>query len=302
MNININNDFIVTNQPSYKLIKHKALSYDKASLVKHRALAQTISDETTVPFNLIYGKYPWNIRINNWYKINNIWHYYKNATGNNLINELLGEIVSEYFGIDTIHYEMATLINDDGTDQIGLISKNFCQQDSTYKTIEEYEQAQIIKFSSNDTLDITLSKFERMCPSTENCSTLKSDIKKLFIRDFFATEIDRGTGNLLFRERNNNVFLAPLYDYEESFLPDEYIIQKYINCIGKIDINDSRTLTFLKQDYECQQLINLLLAIDMNNLLSSVESRHHIILSENKKAFYMQHSNKMKKIIKEKIC
>ena len=82
--------------------------------------------------------------------------------------------LAEYFGIDTIHYEMATLINDDGTDQIGLISKNFCQQDSTYKTIEEYEQAQSIKFSSNDTLDITLSKFERMCPNNENYLTKKS--------------------------------------------------------------------------------------------------------------------------------
>ena len=300
--MDINGKKININKPLLQLQPHPSLKFNEHEMAKYRDIAQVISNETHVPFSLIYGKYPWKLRINNWYKIDDNWYYYKKTGDEGLINELLGEIISEYFGLDTIHYEIASLINENGTYSTGVLSKNFCKKDRVYKTIEDYERTKKIKFSSTDDLSIAISKIKKICHSNENSTILEEQIKRLFIRDFYTTEIDRGTTNLLFSENSTNISLAPLYDYEESFTPDEDLMKKYINCIGMIDINDIGSNNFLKNDRTCQELLNMLMNINIDTLLTKVEENHNIQILEGPKRFYQSHSNKIKQLVNRKIC
>lgn len=90
---------------------------------RFKRLAKLISKETGTPESLIYG--PSIFYLKNWFKIDGNWYYFKKQTNDiSLINELIGELLSEYFGLDSIHYKIAK-ININGIEELGLISRNF---------------------------------------------------------------------------------------------------------------------------------------------------------------------------------
>ena len=68
------------------------------------------------------------IRLKNWHKIDGKWYYFKNKFTERNINELLGEVISEYFGLDTVHYKLARVYGNEKIEE-GLISENFCDPD-----------------------------------------------------------------------------------------------------------------------------------------------------------------------------
>lgn len=64
--------------------------------------------------------------IDRWHKIHDLWYFYKSDDYDfHFINELLGEVISEYFGLDTVHYHVASLCVKDESIRYGLVSKNF---------------------------------------------------------------------------------------------------------------------------------------------------------------------------------
>lgn len=269
-----------------------------------QAKAQLISNETGVPCDLIYEEYiKYNIpfqynKINHWYKVGDKWYYYKHPLGKNFLNELLGVAISEIFSLDTINYKIACLTDLEGNKQIGLVSENFCNPKETYRTIEHYNNLYHLDIGRTTNMYDTLTKLRSICKTEEEYIKLSTSIKKLFIRDFSTSETDRGVKNLLFKEENTGITLMPLYDYEESFKLDTDILMTYYGDLGRLMVHDYTTQQFLRDDETSQELLNKLMTIDMEQVLSTVETSHGINIPQEQKQDYILHNKRIKQLVK----
>ena len=227
-----------------------------------------------------------------WYKVNDEWYYFK-SNNYNAVNELLGEIISEYYDLDTIKYHVAKLYENNGKETYGIVSKNFCNPKYKYKNAAEYG------FDIRYPKDFDFySRVRSICKNDDEYKNLLQEIKKLFIRDFYTQERDRYNANLLFKESENGISLAPLFDYECSFFstsPNGV----YANNIGYLDINNEETKKKLRDDNYFQELLDKLLSSDMNKFVKEVEDRHGIIVEDRDKDFFKKHDKNIKALVKE---
>ena len=117
---------------------------------------------------------------------------------------------------------------EDNIKQIDFIDKfekkiiNICNEKIANNIIEEIYILSI------------LENIRSICQSEEEYLLLLEDLKKFFIRDFYASQLDRTGNNFLFKITPDGIRLAPLYDYENSF---ESIDQQiYRNQIAEINV------------------------------------------------------------------
>lgn len=199
------------------------------------------------------------------------------------LNELLGETISKYFELPTVHPQIAFLI-DYSDDSLGVLIKIFFQSDHTYFYIDNFPHVSIqfyhhnlenLNFLStyyNDTLDDDI-------PLTlENIEKLKNSLKKMIVRDYFANQQDRSIENFMFQEKDGYVSLAPLYDHEFSF--GDY---PYGNSFFNLALFDPRVRKIIKDDDDFKKLIIRGMALNIPRFISQVEDEHHIILDSNEK-------------------
>ena len=268
----------------------KLIDFDVNKSKEYEYIASCISEETGVPKNLIY-KAPYLFYIKYWYKINGEWYFYKgDGYDFHFINELLGEVISEYFGLSTIHYNIAKLCVNGQKEKYGLLSKNFCEKNCSYKTAWDYG------LESKRDLSV-LENIKTICNSENEYLELLKDLKKFFIRDFYTSQSDRSGKNFLFKETDNSIRLAPLYDYENSF--ESITPERYRNQIGEINLRNNETTYILKNDSLFQELLQLIIDIDMKSLLQMTEDRHKIIVPNNLKDYYINHDKEIKKLVKQ---
>ncbi len=265
------------------LIKFNEVDVDKFNLI-----AKNISNETGVPKELIYTA-PYFFFIDRWHKIDNQWYFYKsNDYDFYFINELLGEVISEYFGLETVHYKIAQLCVNGENKGYGLASKNFCNPKNTYKRSWDYG------FNPMRDLSI-LQKIKDICSTEKEYLILLSDIKKFFIRDFYTSQLDRSGNNFLFKVDTSGIRLAPLYDHENSFeATDKY---KYRNQIGELDITNPDTRKILLTDDKFQELLNLLMDTNISVFIELVENSHKILVPNDIKDYYLKNDSEIKKLV-----
>lgn len=260
--------------------------------------AEIISKETGVPFGQVYAyKY-----INQWIKIENEWYYCKVKHDFYLANELLGEVISQYFGLDTVHYQIIRLLGNN-CEIYTIMSKNICDPNAIFKKPSDFRD-----FQYYNELEV-LDNLHSLCKSESEHQLLLSDIKKLFIRDFYVSQNDRNEYNFMFRIDEDGIRLAPLFDYERSFnptAPKEYFnsygsttLKKYYNFMGSIDMDNEKTICRLRDDEEFQRLLYLIMDAKMELLIQCVEDNHRIIIPSDYKEIYLNHDKEMKKIIRE---
>lgn len=233
--------------------------------------------------------------IGDWYKIDNKWYLFKKDSDslftNFSLNELLGEVITKYFELDAAHYEIAMTEDNDKT--IGLITKNFHEEDAEYDSPINY-------FSSANREGIKIFNYlKELSEKDEKYKPLLTDIKKLFIRDFFTGEKDRENINLLFKEKDNMLFLAPIFDNEECFFKNNSKMEVYSNCLGQIDITKRATKDLLTEDDYFQYLLDRLMKFNMNDALSIIEEHNNILIPNEDKDNYIRHTNKIKELVKE---
>lgn len=266
------------------------IEFNLVDTQKFNSIAESISLETGVPKELIYTA-PYLFFINHWHKLNDEWHFYKSDGYDvHFINELLGEVISEYFSLDTVHYRVAKLIKPDKSTEYGLVSKNFCDKDLVYKRSWDYNLA------PKRNLDV-LKDLQNICKSRKEYIKLLDDMKKFFIRDFYVSQKDRTGNNFLFKETKEGIRLAPLYDYEKSF--DTLDLGIYRNQIGEININNYDIQLLLKKDKKFQELLYLLMDANIRNFIDTVEERHNILVPEDDKEYYVKHERELKDKIRE---
>ena len=255
---------------------------------KYNTIAKKISEETGVPKELIY-KAPCFSFIENWHKINGEWYFYKSDGYDfHFINELLGEVVSNYFELDTTHYKVAKLSVAGKKEEYGLVSKNFCDNKYTYKRCWDYS------FEPRRDLSI-LKKIRNICHSKEEYQLLLDDFKKFFIRDLYTSQLDRSGNNFLFKITPEGIRLAPLYDYEWSFKDIERHF--YRNQIAEINLSNIETQSILKNDIKFQELLHSIILANMSSFIDEVEDNHKILIPKDYKERYKERDTKIKKLI-----
>ena len=242
-------------------------------------LAQYISEETNVPKSSIFtGEFL--CRIENWHKVNGEYYYFKPIDYSLFFfNELLGELISQYFNLDTVHYKIAKLKVKGEEDQYGIASKNFCNPNYTYKTLDDYlSETDGLHFFEQD-LNI-IDKIRVICKSEKEFRLLQDDLKKMFIRHFYNTQCDGGNGqNIFLRSTTNGIRLAPLLDYEFAYIDYEKI-HRHLWDIGELDITNPKTITLFRNDFRFQELLYKLMDANMNSFIVPEKEKNHYIRYE----------------------
>ena len=267
------------------------VEFNYTDVAKFNKIANLISVETGVPKKLIYTE-PRFFFINNWHKIGNDWYFFKNCKDYDFyfINELLGEVISNYFNLDTVHYQVAKLSVLGQRPQYGVLSKNICDKRFPYKTAWDYG------FKPNQDLSI-LDNLKKVCKNEEEYQLLLDDIKKLFIRDFYTSQLDRTGNNFLFKETPEGIRLAPLLDYENAF--ESIAPERYRNQIGEIDLRNKETREVIKKDFRFQGLLHILMNANMQVFLDNVEDTHKIIIPDGEKKYYLKSDENIKRLVRK---
>lgn len=250
--------------------------------------AYKISEETGIPVKFIYDP-PFH-HLQNWFKKGATWYYFKSDDLIYVLNELVGEKISEYFALETAHYQLAR-INFNMFNKYGITSANFCSPSNEYKRITD------LNFSHSDEFD-WLDNIKVLCKNNDEYKRLLLDLKKLFIRDFMSRERDRNISNFLFKINANGVRLAPLFDYEGSFFGD---VDYYFNPLGMLDTNNMNTCDLLKHDQDFRVLLERLLNFNIEKSLENIEEENNFHIPIEFKEYYKQQIFKTKELVLKKI-
>lgn len=257
----------------------------------YEELAKNMSAEMGVPKDLLINGRRF-FFINRWHKIDGKWYFFKSDGFDfHFINELLGEIISEYFGLDTVHYKVGKLIVGNNDPQIGVVSENFCSSEYKYTRIFDY------KLASGDIR--YLEELGCICASEADFKLLLSDLKKFIIRDFYTSQDDRNGNNFLIREKKDGSEgkrLAELYDYENGY--ELYPRNLVMNPLVYQNMEKDFLRKYFKRDSEYQEILSKVRDANMNAFLTELEERHGVLIPKDIRKVYLETDKQKKEIIK----
>lgn len=282
----------------FKIESEELIEYNDSEKYKLNLLAQKLSEETGVPKRCIYtGEF--NCRIGNWHKINGEYYYFKPFKSiDSFCNELLGELISKYFDLDTVNYKIAKLCVKNQINQYGILSKNFCNKNYTYKNLFDYiSENKELKFF--EPILKTIEKIKIICNTDEEFVLLHDDLKKMIIRHFYNTQCDGGNGhNIMLMNTPYGIRLAPLFDYEFAYVDYEGM-HRHLWDIGELDVTNPDVINIFRNDFRFQELLHKLMNADINSLIDNVESIHKIKMPIKQKKRYEKYEAKVKRLVLE---
>lgn len=224
-------------------------------------------------------------KSSNWHEYQgDMWYLKRRNNMLNIINELLGEYLSLYMNLPSIRH----LLLLDKNRIIGVVSKNFREKDV------EYVKANCLDYDEHKRINkILLSR------STIFNKSRKREMYNYIIRNFYANQCDR-MHNVLCYYKFKGIYLAPLYDYEMSFISssDDRIIDPYF--MG-IDITASFLSRLLNFDANMESSVSKIMDFDMKKSLGYLEEQYKIIIPDDMRKYYIDFDVDRKKIIDEKI-
>ena len=241
-------------------------------------------------------------QIKNFSKIGkNIFHVKERYDSIYILNELIGEKISEHFNIDTVKSILAT--NDSDYKSYILLTKIFTNKNEFYSTFDNlFFKAKINNEIGLDNLK-KLKKYiyngEKHYMDNKNFKNLKYKIKKMVIRDYITSQSDRHNYNFLFKVQNNFIDLLPLFDYEHSFSENIYCrFNNYFN----FDLSLEKVIKYIKTEQEFQEILHKAMDININKIIKEIENEYPIKFEEFEKHDYIDIINENKeKILKHKL-
>lgn len=243
----------------------------------------------------------------NWYIYNGEFYYYKKLYhAMRVINELLGEILSDYMGLPSVHYSLAL----DYNNIVGLLSKNFRIKG------RKYAQASQIKPKY-------LQDFSEALESRE-ITNLRKIIDKTLIRDFYSCLSDCLNNTLVSASLLKQYRLAESYDYEMSFIDsredkehilwgsdieheyDTYYNPLFIEGIinGKKEykkITYDTLKSMLEYDEFLRSQLEKIMDFNMSESLEAIENTHGILIDDELKNYYKRFDRTRKEELR-RIC
>jgi len=230
---------------------------------------------------------------NNWIEIDGTWYYYKNfenyqSPEENFINELIGEFIATYLELETIHYSIGY---NQEKNEYGLLSKSFRNKKTKYLTPDQL----LIPKNCINLNNIKEIKYN--CKNEKNYQKLVNQILKMIALDIYMNQRDRTRNNQLYKKENGCLYLAPLYDYEQSFYVDKKentpstIYKAYIFGLDLTNIEE------IKRYPELIEIFKLLLSLDIKTIIKDIEHIYKLSIPKEKIEQYDELNQKTKKLI-----
>lgn len=221
-------------------------------------------------------------KYNNWYFKNGEFVYFKKRTGLlQILNELLGEYLSEYMNLPTVKYKV---VEHDG-EIAGLVSPIF--KNSSYNYFPAY--------SLNRE---KLKKIKRILkdPSFECDEETRKLLTAYIVRNYYASQKDRMVNVLYATSSKSDFIMAPLYDYEASFddpemmhIPDPMIEYNF----------NPESIAFLRQNNAYfEEYIELIKSFKIHVALKKIEMKKNIVIPSYAKEYYKDYDQKRKLYMK----
>lgn len=234
---------------------------------------------------------------NNWFYINNNWYYYKNffhyeKAIENFINELIGEFLSSYLKLNTVKYNIGCTVNSENQIEYGLLSENFRDKKRKYIIPTDL-------YLDSDCMTLNnLENLKKYFKSEHTYNMFLLQLLKMTAIDIYMNQKDRKKNNILFEKQKDGFSLAPLYDYEKSFITTESSINnlQYSCCIFGVDISNSKELNKYPK---LKEFLELIINLDIEEILDYICNKYNIKIPETERKKYENNSNKRKKLIKK---
>ena len=225
-----------------------------------------------------------------WILRNQKYYYYKydnNSISYGFLNELIGEELSRYFHLPTVHYEIAY---DTDAQQFAILSENFRKHGKEY--------VNIFRFPALKHLD-TYCVFEEMASFTQDKEQrlqFLKDLKRMMVLDFYMGQEDRNEENFYFEKTGDNYQLANLFDYELSFETVKYYGNSFFLC----DFDNQKLCHELYQDEWFRTLFQTAYDINMEQLLQTIEHKYQLKIPRKVKKRYLNYHSEKQKVMQKK--
>lgn len=217
-----------------------------------------------------------------------------------LINELLGQIINEYFGASVLKSK----IIDKNNVKYGLMTKSFIKEGHSYSNLKSgifpnfkydffNEQAEL---NALDNLDLIKVEDKYLFETKkEDLKKFKYDLKLMIVSDYIRKQSDRAFRNFMFEYNKNSVKLMPLFDFEFSFKD----FSPYLPNAFNFDFNDKNTCNYIMKDDTFQELLYKAMDLDMNIIFEQLMSEYPIDINNHEKEDYIRIVNEQKKNVKK---
>lgn len=225
---------------------------------------------------------------NNWVSLKNQWYYFKKDDPriDGSINELIGQYITKHFGLTPVFHQIGKFENDNQwpITEYGLLSKNFRDPNKIYHRIKK---------GPDKNYPITyldhLQKYKE----------LSEDLKRLIIRDLYASETDRQYCNILIEQEkgSQDLRLAPIFDNELSL---NVVRSRYSNFLFLIDLNDPSVKAYMKKDPLFQELLDKVQSFSMKNVLNQIQETHHLKFTRGNRENWIHYDRDQKRNIYKK--
>ena len=227
-------------------------------------------------------------------KKDDVIYHRKDNDINYIVNELLGELVSNYFSLDTVNGKLYKYFN-----EYTLLTELFTDSNCRYYFINDlfvgYKKSIYNSFDNLNILNKIKCDGREIDVNKESLKKLLNDIKAMIVRDFITNTKDRHSANFMFFCDKDIVKLMPLYDYEYSFVDGGY---RDTNVFS-IDLHNAKIIDIFLHDDKFQELLELAMKLDMKKIITLFEEKYPISLSRLDKQDYIGVIKEKQKLIKQ---
>lgn len=233
-------------------------------------------------------------------------YYFKSVKNMFLtLNDLLGVKITEYFGLPSVHYEVAKG-NYNGQEVFGLLSKYERKEGYYYQNLEDIVYGENSKLNSIHNPS-NLSILE-ILDEVYKGQPLSEQLKTLIVRDFVTNETDRKMGEIHIHEINGITSIDKIYDYEvewnllgedtgETSIKEEDIGLEYKIC-GLLNLTEA-DYEYLRKDPVMQKALVKFMDLEISALLNMVETETPMLITSGDYEFYSQYAKMVKSKLKK---
>ena len=218
---------------------------------------------------------------NNWYKKNDKQYYFKEIDSLVvLLNELLGEDLSIWMELPTVHYDIVT----DREDRIiGLLSENVKRKNKIYIDSRNLDKSSVERIRNIFTGD-----------EIEYDTKFKRDLTYYVIRNFYSVLQDRYSNSEVIW--NGDSFeIPPLMDYASSY--NDHLVGVYYDPLITFTFTQ-KEISYLRENNEFfLEALTRVFEYSYKDALLRLEKKYDIVIPVVVKQYYMQFGEWRKQVL-----
>ena len=231
-------------------------------------------------FDSLYRAYTYSFFPLYIFKINGKMYHIKQNKIHNLINELIGQYVTEFFGGKKLNSKL--YIDDKFSNY--LITENFIKNSHHYTNLHSnifpkinFDKDEILSIKDLDNFDyIKNNKYGEIVETNlKDLKQFKLDLKIMIVSDFIRKQSDRKFRNFMFEYKDNRVKLMPLYDYEYSF---DLYKPKLINSF-ELTLKNESIVSYIRNDDTFQELFYRAMNLNLNTILERLQDEYPVSMN-----------------------